>query len=829
MLVRVRLNAHILVIALTLLLAICAVIASRWMNQAKANQATFSSVNAASFLGPLAPGAIAAGFGVGLATQTATAQTLPLPTQLGGSNVRIIDSSNASFQAQLFFVTAGQINYLIPDQIALGPAQLIVTNANGGVSNGTLQIENSSPAIFTAKANGQGIAAAVTTFDGVNFSATANPDGTGVPVNSGSAAQPNNLILFGTGFKRGGNVRLRIGGIDVTPSFSGAQGGLAGLDQLNAVIPTTMPSGMVDVMITADGRTSNIAQLLIQLTPPPLFMPLCSLQAADVQRIIAQAVVRAQEMGVSATIAVTDREANVLGVYKMNGARDFATIGMFNLAETPPRKLRGPDPDGLQDVNVRTELAAISKAGTASYFSTGIGNGQRGQSAISSRTASFIVQDHFPPRALRQEGGPLFGVQFSQFPCSDVRVPSLPLGLSGDPGGLALYKGLCAAGAIGVEVDGFYSVDIDVTDPDVNNIEESIAMAGTLGFEPPAGTTIDNVTIDGKQLPYATVPQRGKPNPPPLASLPGSVSAIFPLRDSPPSQFTPLTLSNGQQGRVIFNKFFPFKDSPSTAAQKLTAADVTRIINQAAQGAFNLRAGIRIPLNGPTEVNITVVDLNGNILGIFSTFDAPQFGFDVSAMKARTAAFFSNPNAEANLRAAGFGKFVDAAAADGIRFNGGIAWSSRGIGFLARPTFPDGIDNNPNGPFSKPIGIWSPFNIGLQLAPNLPFLGALVAASNANPNLDVRAVLSGQTMQPPCTMLPGVQSGFMMFAGGASLYKNGAIVGAIGISGDGIDQDDFISQAGALGFDPPESIRCNSLFVRGVRLPYVKLPSFPNQ
>ncbi len=66
-------------------------------------------------------------------------------------------------------------------------------------------------------------------------------------------------------------------------------------------------------------------------------------------------------------------------------------------------------------------FAAISKAGTAAFFST------QG-SAITTRTASFIIQEHFPPLVSSQPGGPLFGVQFSQLPCSDVKIPNLPLG-----------------------------------------------------------------------------------------------------------------------------------------------------------------------------------------------------------------------------------------------------------------------------------------------------------------------------------------------------------------------------------------------------------------
>jgi hypothetical protein len=59
------------------------------------------------------------------------------------------------------------------------------------------------------------------------------------------------------------------------------------------------------------------------------------------------------------------------------------------------------------------------------------------------------------------------------------------------------------------------------------------------------------------------------------------------------------------------------------------------------------------------------------------------------------------------------------------------------------------------------------------------------------------------------------------------IYRNGTVIGAIGVSGDGIDQDDFIAAAGANNFAPPASLRSDNIFVRGVRLPFLKFPARP--
>jgi uncharacterized protein GlcG (DUF336 family) len=62
--------------------------------------------------------------------------------------------------------------------------------------------------------------------------------------------------------------------------------------------------------------------------------------------------------------------------------------------------------------------------------------------------------------------------------------------------------------------------------------------------------------------------------------------------------------------------------------------------------------------------------------------------------------------------------------------------------------------------------------------------------------------------------------GLIEFAGGVPLYKNGKLVGGIGVSGDGIDQDETVALAGAKGFEAPTTIRIDT--VTDGSVPYVK-------
>jgi hypothetical protein len=67
----------------------------------------------------------------------------------------------------------------------------------------------------------------------------------------------------------------------------------------------------------------------------------------------------------------------------------------------------------------------------------------------------------------------------------------------------------------------------------------------------------------------------------------------------------------------------------------------------------------------------------------------------------------------------------------------------------------------------------------------------------------------------------------VFFPGSLPLYKNGVLVGGLGVSGDGVDQDDYVTNAGAQGFEAPTNIRADQVMIDNVRLPYLKFPRNP--
>jgi uncharacterized protein (TIGR03437 family) len=224
---------------------------------------TFTDTNAASFAaGPIAHGSIASAFGNGLAESVASAASLPLPTMLADATIAIKDSSGATTDAPLFYVSPKQINYAIPDGIATGSATITITS-NGSVFNITQQIVPVAPGVFAAPNRFAAGFTAVRVNGVVKLTPLAQ-NGALVPVNvSGGQTY---LELFGTGIRNHANpVVATIGETNVTAVYAGAQGVYIGEDQINIQLPSSLQgSGEVALSLLVDGQTSNTVVFLIE-------------------------------------------------------------------------------------------------------------------------------------------------------------------------------------------------------------------------------------------------------------------------------------------------------------------------------------------------------------------------------------------------------------------------------------------------------------------------------------------------------------------------------------------------------------------------------------
>jgi uncharacterized protein GlcG (DUF336 family) len=455
------------------------------------------------------------------------------------------------------------------------------------------------------------------------------------------------------------------------------------------------------------------------------------------------------------------------------------TVAVVDRLGNPLVLLRKPAANGADDDR------ALGLARTAAWFSND-------QAPLSSRTVRFISGIHFPPGIARAPNAALYGIENSNRGCdlhatlNGGALVAEGRSAAGVKNGLAcdaLDQTGCGSGPVTGKADLFDSdpraVDpggVPIFRPAVGgNGARLLGGVGVAGASTPAAAEFAAFTaaFAGGS---AAVPQF--PLPPPGnvfidgVRLPFVETTRRPRGTAPGVAAGNYLFANGNgveapDGYLI---------GPSAGSQ-LSAVEVDRIVQQSAAVAARTRAVIRLPLGSRTRMAISVADLDGRLLALFRMPDATVFSLDVAAAKARNVAYFSgSPDAPLDL--------------PGVP--AGTAVSNRTIGFGAQPLYPPGIDGTSPGPF---------FDLFLFDAAHPCSQGH----EPAHPN----------------------QSGVVFFPGSLPLYRGGALVGGLGVSGDGVEQDDYVSFFGAAGFQPPEAKWANRIFVRGVRLPFLKFPRSP--
>jgi len=242
------------------------------------NSFPVTSASAASFASnELAVEAITAAFGLSLATRTEPAVSVPLPTTLGGTTVKVRDSQGSERPALLFFVSPNQVNYQIPKGTAPGPATVKVSSGSGMISTGAMTITTVAPSIFTANSTGQGVPSAyvlrIRADGSESYEQVAEFDASQKrfiprPIDPGPPTDQVFLVVFGTGIRNRSslaNATAQIGGVSAEVLFAGAQGGYVGLDQVNLRLPRSLAGrGEVELMITVDGKIANAVRVNVK-------------------------------------------------------------------------------------------------------------------------------------------------------------------------------------------------------------------------------------------------------------------------------------------------------------------------------------------------------------------------------------------------------------------------------------------------------------------------------------------------------------------------------------------------------------------------------------
>jgi uncharacterized protein GlcG (DUF336 family) len=478
-----------------------------------------------------------------------------------------------------------------------------------------------------------------------------------------------------------------------------------------------------------------------------------------------------QATDVQTIVQTAVNSANVEMVVAVADRAGFV-LGVFRTQNAPAT---APGNFGLMQ---NANDVAVSLARTGAFFSND-------QAPLSSRTVRFIAGIHFPPGVRNAPNADLYGIENTNRGCTLVNDPAFTGRI---PPSLAMNGGF-GLGALTGKADVMDS-DPNTVNPGGVPIFYKNVVVGGIGVVTPSSNlnVAEYAAFTGSTAQRTETGDSFGPTPaPPGVVFIGGIALPFVNQATRPAGVgagpvagsgTFLVPAKDSQGEPPEGDLITPANGPLGG---LSAADVTQILNNAEATANTERAAIRLPLGSTTRMVIAVADLDGTLIGLRRMVDSTVFSIDVAASKARNMVYFNS---------------ASRTAADLNDVPMGTAVTNRTISFGAQPLFPPGIDGSSAGPF---------FNLYLRDTANPCTQGFQPGAANAN------------------------KSGIVFFPGSAGLYRNGTLVGGLGVSGDGVDQDDYVTNGGTKGFEAPTSIRADQIMVEGVRLPYFKFPRNPTQ
>jgi uncharacterized protein (TIGR03437 family) len=229
--------------------------------------------NAATFLSPISPGALATIVGTGFGTATFQADDGSVwPT----STTNLVSVKVNGVAAPLYYVSPGQnnlppqINFQVPWATPTTGTVDVAVVVNGGSSNiAAVPVGTAAPGLFYDPASG---AAIVQNTPDYTLNTASNPapagstivaylTGTG-PVSP--AAKDGTPLRSDTLTWATSAYSAKIGSLAATVSFTGLTPGWIGLGQMNIVVPPTLAPGVYPLSVTIDGQTSNSATIAVK-------------------------------------------------------------------------------------------------------------------------------------------------------------------------------------------------------------------------------------------------------------------------------------------------------------------------------------------------------------------------------------------------------------------------------------------------------------------------------------------------------------------------------------------------------------------------------------
>ncbi|HKI32738.1 MAG TPA: hypothetical protein VKA46_12880 [Gemmataceae bacterium] len=437
----------------------------------------------------------------------------------------------------------------------------------------------------------------------------------------------------------------------------------------------------------------------------------------------------------------------------------------------------------------------------------------------------FNVPNQYIPAAVTADGGLQPPNSYGYVTMLDKSAQSR--GIATLPGGVPIFEHGALVGGIGVFFPGqtgyasaensSLSSDYDPSKPDLSLQAEYIAFAA-LGGSSAAGYSIGSLggvaPLPGFDLPSGRI------------DLGGITLPIFgPGGTQGPQTLAGYGLTLGQGNPNSGSNHVVDRENDTLlngepvpsgwlvlphAGGGLSAGDVTQMIDQGIAQANLTRAAIRLPLGSTTRMVFAVSDPQGDLLGLYRMPDATIFSEGVAVAKARNVAYYDDPS-----------QLQPADQVPGVA--PGVAITSRTVRFLAQPRYPEGTDGAPPGPFSI-----------LNDGGSNPLTGLNTGA--AKPASAFQSVEGYEAFHPDANFRdpnnPANQNGVVFFPGSSALYGGGAatLIGGLGVSGDGVTEDDTVTYAASAGFAAPATVtRADQVRVGGVRLPYLEFVRNPDQ
>jgi uncharacterized protein (TIGR03437 family) len=244
-----------------------------WMARYYGLQESTIVTSSAAPLGVVAPGSIASVYGANLASSTQQASSLPLPSSLADVGITVQDAVGHSAIASMLYVSPGQINFVMPPELATGVATFTITSGTNTPVMAIGAVGQIAPTVFSMSATSPVLAAATAVSISGDVSTPVSVMNCSslpcqpVPIDV-AANTPVYLTLYGTGIRNRSsldNVFVTVNGIGLPALYAGPQPNFAGLDQINVQLtPDLQGSGVSNIVIKVDQHQANTVTADIQ-------------------------------------------------------------------------------------------------------------------------------------------------------------------------------------------------------------------------------------------------------------------------------------------------------------------------------------------------------------------------------------------------------------------------------------------------------------------------------------------------------------------------------------------------------------------------------------